>query len=161
GATVVIAACSEKTEAGQGCPLLCPQTAITLADTTIDVAIVSDTTVTGLPPIGAETFTMLASHGDTLDARTIVRYDTLPQSYTKSGIDSTIVKIDTAQLVAPIVFDSLHRPTAPVTIEVYNVDTTATDTVVSILAPLFRPSRFLGSKTFAPDSIKDTLFIPI
>jgi hypothetical protein len=161
GATVVIAACSEKTEAGRACPLLCPQTAITLADTTIDASVVSDTTVTGLPPIGNETYTMLASFGDALDARTIIRYDTIPQTYTKNSLDSTIVKIDTAQLVTPLVLDSLHRPTAPVTIEAYDVDTTATDTVVSILAPLFRPNRLIGSKTFAPESLLDTIRIPI
>jgi hypothetical protein len=162
GATIVIAACSEKTEAGQGCPLLCPQTAVTLADTTIEASVVSDTTVTGLPPIGNETYTMLASHGDTLDTRVIIRYDTIQQTYSKSNIDSTIVKIDTAQLVAPLVLaDSLRRPTVPVTIEAYNVDTTATDTVSSILATLFRPNRLIGSKTFAPESLKDTLRIPI
>ena len=38
---------------------------------------------------------MLASHGDTLETRVIVRFDTLPQTYTKSTIDSTIVSIDT------------------------------------------------------------------
>lgn len=160
-ATIAIAACSEKTEAGRGCPLLCPQTAITLADTTIDAAVVTDTTITGLPPIGAETFSMLSSHGDTLDTRVIVRYDTIQQTYSKSSIDSTIVKIDTAQLLAPLVLDTLRRPTAPLTIEAYNVDTTATDTVSSILGSLFRPNRLIGSKTFAPESLKDTLVIPI
>jgi hypothetical protein len=161
GATLVIAACSEKTEAGRGCPLLCPQTAITLADTTIEASIVADTTVTGLPPIGNETFTMLSLHGDTLDTRVMVRYDTIQQTYSINSIDSTIVKIDTAELVAPLVFDTLHKPTVPLTIEAYNVDTTATDTVASILAPLFRPSRLIGSKTFLPDSLSDTLRIPI
>jgi hypothetical protein len=161
GATVVIAACSEKTEAGRACPLLCPQTAVTLADTTIEASVVSDTTVTGLPPIGQETFTMLASHGDTLDTRVIIRYDTIQQTYTKNSTDSTIVKIDTAQLIAPLVLDSLHRPKVPLTIEAYNVDTTGTDTVASILATLFRPNRLIGSKTFAPESLTDTLRIPI
>ena len=49
----------------------------------------------------------------------------------------------------------------PLTIEAYDVDTTATDTVVAILAPLFRPSRLIGSKTFAPESLTDTLRIPV
>ena len=48
----------------------------------------------GLPSIGHEGYLMLASHGDTVETRTIVRYDTLPQHYTKSGLDSTIVNID-------------------------------------------------------------------
>ena len=159
-ATLSIAACSETLESGAACPLLCPQQAAELKDTTID-AIVVDTTVLGLPPIGTETHMMLASHGDTLDARAIVRYDTLPTTYKKGGIDSTITKIDTAQLIAPIVFDSLRRPKVPFTIEVYNVDTTGTDTVTSVLASLFRPNRLIGSKTFAPESVTDTLRIPI
>jgi len=156
-----IAACSEKLEAGKSCPLLCPEQAITLVDTTIDAA-VSDTTIAGLPPIGAEGYLMLASHGDTVETRAIIRYDTLPQSYTKSGVDSTIANIDSAYLITPIVKpDSLRRPKAPVTIEAYDVDTTATDTVAAILAPLFRPDRLIGSKTFAPESLLDTLRIPV
>jgi len=160
-ATLAIAACSEKLEGGQSCPLLCPQQAVTLNDTTID-ALVSDTTITGLPAIGTERFMMLASHGDTVDSRAIIRFDTLPQSYTKNAIDSTIANIDTAELIVPIAApDSLHRLAAPITIEAYNVDTAATDTVASILSTLFRPDRFLGSRTFVPDSVVDTLRIPI
>ena len=161
GAVVaIIAACADNPEAGRSCPLLCPQQSVTLRDTTVD-AIVSDTTVTGLPSIGLETFMMLASHGDTVDTRAIIRFDTIQQNYTKAGFDSTIAHIDTAQLVVPIVNDTAHRLSAPITVEAYNVDTAGTDTVASILAPLFRPDRFLGSKTFAPESVTDTLRIPI
>jgi hypothetical protein len=161
GVVFAMAACSEKLEAGKSCPLLCPEQAITLRDTVIDAA-VSDTTVTGLPSIGNEGYLMLASHGDTVETRAIVRYDTLPQSYTKSGLDSTIVNIDSAYLITPIAKpDSLRRPKVPLTIEAYDIDTTATDTVASILAPLFRPDRLIGSKTFAPESLLDTLRIPV
>lgn len=154
-------ACTEKLDAGRSCPLLCPQQAVVLNDTTID-AVVTDTTILGLPPIGDETFLMLASHGDTLETRAIVRFDTLPRTYSKGSADSVIVSIDTATLVVPIAKpDSAHRPSGPVTIEVYNVDTTATDTVSAVLGALFRPDRFLGSTTFAPDSLRDTLRIPI
>ena len=79
GAVASIAACSEKLEAGRSCPLLCPEQAISLRDTVID-GVVTDTTVLGLPPIGSESYLMLASHGDTAETRVIVRYDTLPQS---------------------------------------------------------------------------------
>jgi len=160
GVVFAIAACSEKLEAGKSCPLLCPEQAITLLDTIIDAA-VSDTTVTGLPSIGNEGYLMLASHGDTVETRAIVRYDTLPQSYTKSGLDSTIVNIDSAYLITPIAKpDSLRRPKVPLTIEAYDIDTTATDTVASILAPLFRPDRLIGSKTFAPESLLARCFHP-
>lgn len=69
-AAMAIAACSDKLEAGLSCPLLCPEQTVTLLDTTID-AVVVDTTITGLPPIGTENFLMLSSHGDTLDTRAI------------------------------------------------------------------------------------------
>ena len=160
-AVITIAACTEQPEGGAACPLLCPNQPVTLLDTTID-AVVVDTTILGLPPIGSEAFMMLASHGDTLDARAIIRYDTLRTTYTKGTVDSAIVNIDTAQLIAPIVKpDTLHRPKAPITIEAYNVDTTDIDTVASVLATLFRPNRLIGSKTFAPESLTDTLRIPI
>jgi hypothetical protein len=47
------------------------------------------------------------------------------------------------------------------TIEAYNVDTTGSDTVTAVLATLFRPNRLIGSKTFSPDSLRDTLRLPI
>lgn len=166
-AVFTIAACSEKLEGGGSCPLLCPQQSVTLRDTTID-GLVVDTTIPGLPSIGQEPYVMLAAHGDTLDARGIVRFDTLPASYSKSGADSVIVNLDTAHLVVPIVFDSTKRPRAPITIELYNVDTTDTanvsanmDTSTAVLGPLFRANRLIGSRTFAPESLSDTLRIPI
>jgi hypothetical protein len=52
-------------------------------------------------------------------------------------------------------------PTSPVTIEMYDVDSPA-DTTAADLLPLFNQSRFLGSKTFQPESLlKDTLFLPV
>ena len=160
--TMAVAACSEKLEAGKSCPLLCPEQAITLLDTTID-AVSGDTTVLGLPPIGSETYLMLASHGDTVETRAIIRFDTLAQTFlAANNVDSTITKLDSAVLVLPLAAaDSTRRPTSPITIEVYDVDTAATDTVTAILGSLFRPDRFLGSRTFAPESLLDTLRVPI
>ncbi len=159
-AAVSIAACSDKLEAGLSCPLLCPEQTVTLLDTTID-AVVVDTTITGLPPIGTENFLMLSSHGDTLDTRAIVRFDTLPQTFTINAVDSTITQIDSAYLLMPLLTDSTHRPSAPVTIEAYDVDTTGADTSSAALASLFRADRFLGSKTFAPESLLDSIRVPI
>lgn len=161
-ATVAIAACSEQLDGGKSCPLLCPEQEISLIDTVLD-AVASDTTVLGIPPIGSEAFLMLSSHGDTVQTRAIIRFDTLQGDFTAgNGTDSLISRIDTAQVVLPIDKpDSLHRPKGPITIEAYNVDTTGSDTAVAALAPLFRPSRLLGAKTFAPESLLDTLRIPI
>jgi len=165
-AVLSIAACEEKLDAGSECPLLCPQQATQFRDTTLD-AIVEDTTVLGLPPIGSEASLMLSSHGDTLETRAIIRFDTLPQTYTKNSLDSTIVNIDSAMLVTPIVRDTLNPIKVPITIEAYNVDpgaaidSTPADTMSSSIANLFTANRLLGSKTFAPESILDTLRIPI
>jgi hypothetical protein len=161
-AVLSIAACSDKLEGGKSCPLLCPEQSITLIDTLVD-AVVQDTSVLGLPSIGNEQYLLVASHGDTLETRAMVRFDTLPTTFTSANaVDSVITRLDTAQLIAPIIRpDSAHRPTGPITIEAYDVDTTATDTVSAILAPLFRPGRLIGSKTFAPESLLDTLRIPI
>src|ERR1051326_1426955 len=160
--TLAIAACSEQLEAGKSCPLLCPEQAIQLRDTVID-AVFGDTTVPGFPAIGNEVFLMLSSHGDSLDSRAIIRYDTITQSFTgAASTDSTITEVDSAELVMPIAPpDTLRKPTSPLTIEAYDVDTAATDTVSTSNASMFRPDRFLGSKTFAPESITDTLRLPI
>jgi hypothetical protein len=161
-ATVAIAACSEQLDAGKSCPLLCPEQEINLRDTVID-AVSSDTTVLGIPPIGSETFLMLSSHGDTVQTRAIIRFDTLQGTFTAgNSVDSAILRIDTAQIVLPIEKpDSLHRPKGPITLEAYDVDTAASDTAVADLAPLFRPSRLLGARTFPPESLLDTLRVPI
>lgn len=168
-ATLSVAACSEKLEGGASCPLLCPEQATNLKDTTVD-GVIFDTTVVGIPPIGAERYLMLSTHGDTLDSRVIIRFDTLTQTFTAgNSVDSTITHLDSATLVMPIVKpDTLHRPKGPITIEAYNVDsvppdsvTIPTDTVASVLKAFFRPNRLIGSKTFRPESILDTLRLPI
>lgn len=161
-AVAVVAGCSEKIEAGAACPQLCPSNEVVLQDTTID-AVVVDTTVPGFPPIGEETYLLLANRGDTLDTRVIVRYDSLPSTYRSSTAtaDSTIRMVDSAAI--SIVVDTLHgKATAPVTIEAYDVgDTTTADTVASQILAYFTPDRLLGSRTFAPESIVESISVPI
>jgi hypothetical protein len=163
---LVTASCAEKLEAGKSCPLLCPEGALELRDTLIE-AISFDTTVAGLPSIGDESYLLLASHGDTIDTRVIVRYDTLPQTYHIGTVDSTITHVDSAYLRAAIVRDTSHKPAAPITIQLYDISSetdtvrTRVDTAVAGLLPLFRPDRLVGSRTFAPESLTDTLQLPI
>jgi hypothetical protein len=165
--TFATASCSEKLEAGKSCPLLCPVVALELRDTVID-AVVFDTTVSGLPSIGNEDYLLLAAHGDSLDTRVVVRYDTLPRTYRFGTADSTITAVDSAHIRAIIVRDTLHKPAAPITIQLYDIDSletdtvrTAVDTVVAHLLPFFRSDRLIGSRTFAPESLTDTLRLPI
>ena len=168
-AAVSVAACSEKLEAGAACPMLCPQHDVQLKDTIID-AIAVDSSLAGFPVIGEEEPLLLAARGDTLDTRVIVRFDSLPKTYThpSAPADSVVNTVDSATL--RVVLDTSTRvgvlglPKTPVTLEMYDVDTHTTniDTTAADLLPLFDPSRLLGSKSFAPESLaKDTLFLPV
>lgn len=166
-AVAAVSGCQEQLDAGNACPLLCPQQSIILKDTTLE-AVVFDSTLVGFPEIGNEPRLLLTSRGDTLDTRVIFRFDTIVQSYRRPGasVDSTIERVDSATI--RVVLDTVSidgglaaKPTTPVTLEMYDVDTTAADTVAAGLLPLFRPDRLLGTKTFAPESILDTLRLPI
>ena len=162
----VLAACGDRLDAGSACaPVsgLCPQTTESVRDTLLDVVVV-DSTVSGFPPIGAEPYLVLASRGDSLDSRVIVRYDTLPIKFRPDTArpDSSITQVDTAEVVMAPAALYTPTPTAPITIDVYDVTGASTDTVASDLAAQFTPDHLLGSKTFAPDSIAaDTIRIPI
>jgi len=162
----VLAACGDRLDAGSTCaPVsgLCPQTTESVRDTLLDVVVV-DSTVSGFPPIGAEAYLVLASRGDSLDTRVIVRYDTLPTKFVPDTArpDSAITEVDTAEvLLAPAALYT-PAPTAPITIDVFDVTGASTDTVASDLGAQFTPDHLLGSKTFAPESIAaDTIRIPI
>src|SRR5919198_987515 len=166
-AAVSVAACSEKLEAGAACPVLCPVQGVELKDTVVE-AVAMDSTLPVTPVIGEETSMLLPARGDTPDTRIIFRFDTIIQTYQhpSAPADTIITKVDSATL--RIVLDTTTRPnvpglpTVPVTLELYDVDYSASDTVAADLIPLFDSSRLLGSKTFAPESLsKDTLFIPV
>ena len=128
-------------------------------DTVLDAFVTIDTTVLGYPAIGTETRLLVASRGDTLDARAVMRFDTLVQNFTRGGKDSTIYTLDSAAV--NILLDTTGtKATQPVTIELYDVDTTAVDTAVSTALSLFRPDRLIGSKTYAATDLKDSLHVP-
>ena len=162
-----LSGCGEKLEAGASCPLLCPATKdVDLKDTTVD-AIAVDTSVAGFPVIGEEAPLLLAARGDTLDTRVIFRFDSIGKTFSHPSVpaDTFVTHVDSATL--RVILDTTTAvgvpslPTQPVTIELYDVDSPA-DTVAADLLPLFNPSRLLGSKTFAPESLaKDTLFLPV
>jgi hypothetical protein len=161
-----LGACEENLDEGKSCPLLCPQTAVNLQQTIID-GVVIDSTIGGYPPIGTSATLLLAAYPDTLDTRVIVRFDTLPQTFQspKSSSDSTTTHVDSASfrilLDTTSVAELPGPPRRPFTIELYDVDTPASDTVAADLLPLFNSSRLLGSRTFQLDSLTDTLRIPV
>jgi hypothetical protein len=117
-------------------------------DTVLD-AVAFDTTLVGYPGSGGSGVLLLALRrgADSLDVRTVVRFDALPARYfPPAGGDSLpITRVDSA--FVRLRFDtSGTRFTRPVTIEAYDVDTTAAaDTVSGALAALFRPDRRLAA----------------
>ena len=153
---VSVLSCSENLDSSGVCPVLCPAIGGEVKNITID-AVVIDTTVPSLSGLGTETGLLLAARGDTLDTRIIVRFDSLPATY-KPAADTTqsIVTVDSAYI--QFTLDTLSiKGAAPVTIEAYDVDTTANDTSTAAVLALFRPDRFISSQTFSRAQLTDTL----
>jgi hypothetical protein len=161
-AVAVVHGCSEQLEGGRACPILCPGQDVELRDTIV-AAVALDTTLSPYPGLGEEPFLLLTSRGDTLETRVIVRYDTLPTTYRPSGspTDTPIDFVDSAHLEIRLQFPTPRSEEQTVTVEAYDVDTTAAegdaaDTAAAAMLPLFRPDRFLGTLTFRPvDLAKD------
>lgn len=162
-AAVAAGACSERLDSTTGCPELCPGQGIEVINTTIQ-AVTFDTTVGGSAPFGSEPLMLLASRGDTLDSRVIIRFDSLPQRYKRVAAETTttaITTVDSAfvQLKLELADKQLS---GPLTVSAYDVDTTATnDTAAAALLPLFRANRLIGSQTFALADLKDSVRIPL
>jgi hypothetical protein len=157
-----LASCSEQLTGSVACPSLCSDQSAQLRDTVLAGSIVLDTTFTGFPRLGVAGNLTLVAQGDTADVRVIARFDTLVTTYRAVGatVDSTIARVDSATMIF-LLDTTFARPTVPVRIEAFDVDTTANDTLPRALLPLFRPSRSLGSRTFAVSELKDTLRVPI
>lgn len=155
-ASAVLASCTEKLDSSGVCAVLCPPLGGTVQNVTIE-AVAFDTTVNALSGLGAEPGLVLAARGDTLDARVILRFDSLPDTY-RQGTDTAkpITVIDSATLRFRL--DTLRiKGAGPVTIEAYDVDTDANDTSAAAVLALFTPERFVGSQTYTRAQLKDTL----
>src|SRR5689334_13760619 len=160
GVVGTIVACREDLNGSAGCPSLCPEQNVQSKDTLLESFVAIDTTVVGYPAIGTESFLLVASRGDTLDARAVMRFDTLTQQFTRGGADSAIYTVDSAMVT--VTLDTTGtKATQPVTIQVFDVDTAVVDTAVNVALALFRPDRLIGSKTYAVTELKDTLRIPL
>jgi len=153
---VSMSSCSENLDSTGVCDVLCTQIGGAVQNITLDAVLV-DTTVQALSGLGTEPALLLASRGDTLDTRVVIRFDSLPATFVPAG--------DTAQPIASV--DSAYiqlmldtttiTGTDPVTIEAYDVDTTANDTSSAAVLALFRPDRFISSQTFLRAELTDTL----
>lgn len=159
---VAAAACGEKLETTVGCPELCPGQGIDVINVTID-PVVLDTTVTLVDGLGTEPSMLLASRGDTLDSRVIMRFDGLPRRYRRVLTDTTTTEITTIdEAFLRLKLDLTEKQAAgDVTVGVYDLETDASDTSASALLPLFTADRLVGSQTFAPADLKDSVTIPL
>lgn len=152
------AACAEKLEGGAACPLLCPEQSVDVRDTVVD-ALAFDSSVVGYPTPGAEPHVLVATRGDSLDVRGILRFDSLPSRFVRGG-DSAITRVDSVRVRLRLDRQG-SRLTAPVVLQAFDVDTTAADTALAALVPLFRPERLIGQLRLVPDSLADTVFVPL
>ncbi|GMV10288.1 MAG: hypothetical protein AMXMBFR55_20220 [Gemmatimonadota bacterium] len=153
GAGVV--ACGEDLESGAACPVLCPGQNLTVFDTTFD-AVSFDTTVSGIPGFGTEASMYLATRGDTLDVRGVVRFDSLPSTFQKASADSAITRLDSAYVLFAV-NATATRVRGSVRIDLFDVDTADADTVNAVVASLFRPDRLIGGTTFDSAQVKDSI----
>ncbi|MFL5485221.1 MAG: hypothetical protein ACJ793_06260 [Gemmatimonadaceae bacterium] len=148
--------CSENLDSSGVCSVLCPPVGGDVQNITLD-AVVLDTAVPALSGLGTEPALLLASRGDSLDTRVIIRFDTLPPTFTPTGDTlQTIQSVDSAYIQFRL--DTLAtKGSDPVTIEAYDVDTTANDTSTAAVLALFRPDRFISSQTFERAALRDTV----
>ena len=152
-----LASCTEQVTGSLGCPDLCTDENGVLRDTTLFGAIVLDTTFGGFPRLGEDRNVTLFNNLDTADVRLVTRFDSLPTKYTLAGADSLIRRVDSASLI--FVIDTLTaKPSLPLTVDAFDVDTTADDSFTGSVLPLFRPDRLIGSQTYSAADLKaDTL----
>ena len=157
-----VGACGEQLDGGTACPSLCPSQNVTVHDTIISPILVFDSTFVGFPELGQEVGMLLATRGDTLETRGVVRFDTLTNTF-KPLTDTTqaIKKVDSSRV--RIILDRA-RATLPASVrfEVYDVDdSVAADTLHSAVLAKFTRGNRIGTLTVLRDSLKDTLFIPL
>jgi hypothetical protein len=163
-AVAALGACSEDIEGGAACPVLCAQQNVAVFDTLLE-PVVLDTSIAGYPLHGTESVLLLASRGDTLDTRPVVRFDSLFRFFNVAGVDSQIEHIDSVYVKLRI--DKVRsKVTAPVTIDVFDVDTIVGDTILArqdtstaVERTLFRSDRLIGTATLDTNEVGDSIFI--
>ncbi|MFN2601988.1 MAG: hypothetical protein ABR582_04425 [Gemmatimonadaceae bacterium] len=154
----VSTACTENLDTSAGCPALCSNQSGDIQTVTID-PVVLDTAVSALTGQGTESEMLVATRGDTVDSRAIIRFDSIPARYQKNLTDTTTTAItiaDSARIQFRIDTVNAKFP-GPITIEAYDVNSDAPDSLISAVTALFTPDRLIASQTFDKDSLKDTV----
>ncbi len=156
-----LGACNENLEGGAACPSLCPAQAVPVRDTLISPALVFDSTFVGYPVRGTESGMLLATRGDTLEVRGVVRFDTLIYVWTPTNDSSRkITKVDGSLVRLRLDLAGARLPDN-VRFDVFDVDTVAHDSSSAAVLALYRPNRRIGSITLAKTSLTDSLDIPL
>lgn len=156
---VVATSCTEKLDSIAGCPDLCTGQGAPIQTVVLE-PVIMDTTVTASGEFATEPFLFVGNRGDTLDARAIMRFDSIPSRYAKpTGIDSAdISSVDSAFITVRIDRRGSILPD-PVTIDAFDVD--QSDPEPTDVAALFTSARLLGTRTIPRDSLKDSLRIQL
>lgn len=157
-----IGACAESLDSGAACPSLCPSQKVPIFDTLITPVLAFDSTFIGYPSRGSENGMLLATRGDTIEVRGVIRFDTLVTYYTPvNDTSKSIIRVDSSLL--RIVVDTT-RATLPASVrfDLYDVDDTlALDTAAAPVLAKFIPSRRIGGATYEKSLVHDTLFLPV
>ncbi len=160
--TAIAASCTENLDNSAGCPILCPDQGGQIVTVTLD-AVSLDSTVSALEGQGTEQSLLVATRGDTLDSRAILRFDSLPSRYVRPGADTTSIAITTVDSAfLRVIVDTLGaKLPASVTLDFYDVNSKAPDSAVAEIAALFTPANLITSATFAKAALKDTVKVLI
>lgn len=159
--SLVVGACTEELSGGAGCPVLCPQQQADFRDTVLD-AVTLDSTLGPFPVLGAAAGALLAERGDTLSTYVVIRFDALPSTYSPNGaaVLEPIAEVDSSFL--RFVLDtSGTRASDGFTLEVFQVDTTESDSVSAVVQSLFRPDRKIGEVEVPAGYAADSLRVPL
>jgi hypothetical protein len=81
----------------------------------------------------------------------------------KPGGDTTTFEITTADsVILRLIVDTVgSKLPGPVTLDLYDVNSTAPDSAVAAIAALFTPGRLITSNTFEKTALKDTIKVTI
>jgi hypothetical protein len=169
----VAGACTEDVDSSAACPALCPKETVALRDTTLDIVRVDtvggrvdttfvvsiDSTLAPFPARGSEPLLLVSNRGAELDARTVVRFDSLVRTFDRSSTETGVAITSLVGAGVRFSVDTAGSTlTAPFTVNVYDVDTPDADPGDAQLLPLFTAERLLGSRTFAAKAdVKDSL----
>lgn len=158
----IAGACSETLDASAGCPDLCASQNGLIQTITLD-PVVLDTTLSSLTGQGTEGTLFLANRGDTVDSRAVIRFDSIPERYTPNAGDTASLPVTTADsvLLRFNVDTAGAKLPGPVTIDAFDVNSDAPDSLISAVAALYIPDRLLASKTYDVADLKDSVFFPI